>query len=219
MASTPIRVLCVDDHAFLADGLRARIDAEPDMSFVAHLESADGLAAALREHRPDVVLLDIDMPGRDPFDALVDMQRDAPTVRAIMFSAYVRDRYIDMAYKAGAWGYLSKSDPPDQVVTGIRDVMNGRVATSDAVQERTQESRPGRSDRPELKSRMETITRRELEVLRMIALGMGRTEIAAKLHRSPMTIDNHRKSIMKKLDIHDRGELIRFAIAEGLVEA
>ena len=216
MSSPPIRVLCVDDHAFLADGLRARLDAEPDMSFVGHLETADRLLETVRELRPDVVLLDIDLPGRDPFDALLDLKRDAPDARAIMLSAHVRDRYIDLAYKAGAWGYLCKGDPPDDIVRGIRDVREGRIASSPTVQERIDAAGP---DREAVRSRLESITRRELEVLRMIAKGMGRTEIAAELHRSPMTIDNHRKSIMKKLDIHDRGELIRFAIAEGLVEA
>lgn len=212
----PIRILCVDDHAFLAEGLRARLDAEMDMEFVGHLESADRLLETVRSLRPRIVLLDIDMPGRDPFDALLDLKRDFPETRAIMLSAHVRDRYIDLAYKAGAWGYLSKSDPPDAIVAGIREVVAGRVASSPAVQERVEARGATRDD---VRSRLETITRRELEVLRMIARGMGRTEIAAELHRSPMTIDNHRKSIMRKLDIHDRGELIRFAIAEGLVEA
>lgn len=216
MNPPPTRILCVDDHAFLAEGLRTRLDAEADMQFVGHLESADRLLETVQKLRPDIVLLDIDMPGRDPFDALVDLKRDAPRTRAIMLSAHVRDRYIDLAYKAGAWGYLSKGDSPDSIVAGIREVVAGRVASSPSVQERMEESKPGRDA---TQSRLETITRRELEILRMIAKGMGRTEIAAELHRSPMTIDNHRKSIMKKLDIHDRGELIRFAIAEGLVEA
>jgi two-component system NarL family response regulator len=216
MNPTPTRILCVDDHVFLADGLRARIDAEPDMQFAGHLESADRLMETVQKLRPDIVLLDIDLPGRDPFDALLDLKRDAPRTRAIMLSAHVRDRYIDLAYKAGAWGYLSKGDSPDSIIAGIREVVAGRVASSPSVQERMDAAKPGRDA---TQSKLETITRRELEVLRMIARGMGRTEIAAELHRSPMTIDNHRKSIMKKLDIHDRGELIRFAIAEGLVEA
>lgn len=211
----PIRVLCVDDHAFLAEGLRARVDAETDMQFVGHLERADELVSTARELRPDVVLMDIDLPGRDPFDVLMDLKRDAPDVRAVMLSAHVRDRYLDMAYEAGAWGYLCKGDSPDEIVTGIRDAAAGRRATSTSVRERTRDD----SARSEMRSRLQSITRREQEVLRMIAKGMGRTEIAAELHRSPMTIDNHRKSIMKKLGIHDRGELIRFAIAEGLVEA
>ena len=219
MSSDPIGVLCVDDHAFLADGLRIRIEAEPDMRFLGHLDSADRLLETVLQLRPQVVLLDIDMPGRDPFDALLDMRRDASFTRPVMLSAHVRERYIDLAYKAGAWGYLCKADPPDAIIAGIREVAAGRVASSPSVQERIQPGGGGRGgDGDAIRTRLQSMTRRELEVLRMIARGMSRAEIAAALHRSPMTVDNHRKSVMKKLDIHDRGELIRFAIAEGLVE-
>lgn len=220
MSSDPIGVLCVDDHAFLADGLRIRIEAEPDMRFLGHLDSADRLLETVLRLRPQVVLLDIDMPGRDPFDALLDLRRDASFTRPVMLSAHVRERYIDLAYTAGAWGYLCKADPPDAIIAGIRDVAAGRVASSPSVQDRIQPgaSRGGGGDTDAVRTRLKSMTRRELEVLRMIARGMGRAEIAAALHRSPMTVDNHRKSLMKKLDIHDRGELIRFAIAEGLVE-
>jgi DNA-binding NarL/FixJ family response regulator len=216
MSSDPIGVLCVDDHAFLADGLRIRIEAEPDMRFLGHLDSADRLLETVLRLRPQVVLLDIDMPGRDPFDALLDLRRDASFTRPVMLSAHVRERYIDLAYKSGAWGYLCKADSPDAIIAGIREVAAGRVASSPSVQERFQPG--GGGDRDAVRTRLQSMTRRELEVLRMIARGMGRAEIAAALHRSPMTVDNHRKSLMKKLDIHDRGELIRFAIAEGLVE-
>ena len=222
MSREPIGVLCVDDHTFLADGLRIRIEAEPDMRFLGHLESADRLLETVLSLRPQVVLLDIDMPGRDPFDALVDLRRDAPFTRPVMLSAHVRERYIDLAYKASAWGYLCKADPPDAIIAGIRDVAAGRVASSPAVQERLQTPRTrgggGGGEGEAIRTKLLSMTSRELEVIRMIARGMSRTDIATALHRSPMTVDNHRKSIMKKLDIHDRGELIRFAIAEGIVE-
>lgn len=213
MNTRMIRVFCVDDHAFLIDGLQARLEQERDIELVGRQGSTKNLCAAVSSANADIVLMDIEIPGSDPFDAVVELKRAAPDVRTIMFSAYVRDHYIDAAYKAGAWGYLCKSDPPETVIEGLRSVRRGDLAFSPEVDRRTRDDKPG-----ERLSRLSTLTRREAQVLRLIAKGMSRTEIAEELSRSPMTIDNHRKSIMKKLGINDRGELVRFAIAEGLVE-
>ncbi|MHC4991361.1 MAG: response regulator transcription factor, partial [Planctomycetota bacterium] len=152
-----------------------------------------------------------------------------------LLSAYVRDRYLDAAYESGAWGYLSKSDSPDFVVEGIRSVARGELAFSREIEERSALARHGSGDaerrsaaraqpesgKPEhgeARSRLDLLTRREQQILRMIARGMSRTGIATEISRSPMTVDNHRKSIMKKLGINDRAELVRYAIAEGIVE-
>lgn len=214
------RVLCVDDHAFLVDGLKFRLDVEPEMELVGHSPNADHLTADVQRTGAHVVLLDIEMPGRDVFDAMDELRRRCPEVRTILLSAYVRDRYIDAAYKAGAWGYLSKSDSPEAVLAGIRKVTQGKLAFSPAVMDRFQPAAAGRRGNRLVQagSRLGLLTLRERQVLRMIAKGMSRTEIAEQLCRSPMTVDNHRKSIMRKLSIQDRVELARYAIAEGIVE-
>jgi two-component system response regulator NreC len=211
-----IRVLCVDDHAFVVDGLRTRIEVEPDMEFAGHAPTAEGLPELVEETGATIVLLDIDMPGPDVFEAIRGLRRQRPDARAILLSAFVRDRYIDAAYEAGAWGYLSKSDAPDDVIAGIRRVAQGELAYSDAVTDR---SLPDTAAAGAVtSSKLSLLTTREQQILRMIAKGMSRSTIAEDLCRSPMTVDNHRKSIMKKLGIHDRVELVRYAIAEGLVE-
>ena len=206
--SRPIRVLCVDDHAFLVAGLQARLDVEPGMEFAGHLENADNLVAQVRRAKADIVLIDIEMPGADVFEAIHDLRHRCPDVRAILLSAHVRDQYLDSAFSSGAWGYLTKGDSPDEVIDGIRRVALGESVVSAAVMARR---------RPE-GSRLARLTAREKQILRMIANGLSRTAIAERLCRSPMTIDNHRKSILKKLGIHDRVELVRYAIAEGLGE-
>lgn len=212
-----IRVLCVDDHAFVVDGLRTRLEVESDMEFVGHETSAEGLIAKVEATGATVVLLDIDMPGPDVFEAIRELRERKPDARAILLSAFVRDRYIDAAYEAGAWGYLSKSDAPDDVIDGIRRVAHGELAYSEAVTQRSlpQTASPAGAG---TSSKLSLLTTREQQILRMIAKGMSRSAIAEDLCRSPMTVDNHRKSIMKKLGIHDRVELVRYAIAEGLVE-
>ncbi len=212
-----VRVLSVDDHAFMAEGLRGRLMLESDMELVGRLESADALVDEAARARADVILLDIEMPGRDPFEALQDLRRRCPDVKVIMFSAYVRDHYVDTAVKSGAWGYLSKSDSPDTVVEAIRKASNGEFAFGPKVLERVE---PGeRAGRHGAGSRLETLTPTELSILRMVARGLSRVEIAKTMHRSPKTVDNHRAAMMEKLGIHSRVELARFAIREGLAEA
>ncbi|NNF44105.1 MAG: response regulator transcription factor [Phycisphaerales bacterium] len=215
-----IRVLCVDDHSFLIEGLRARFELEGDIECVGALPDAEQLVPRVRELRPDIVLLDIEMPGPDSFESAADLKRHAPDVRTIILSAYVRDHYISAAMKAGAWGYFAKGDPARTIVEGIRKVAGGDMAFSPAVEERCQPATHHGSRVTEApRSRLDLLTGREQEVLRLVGRGMTRSEIAKTLSRSPKTIDGHRESIMQKLDIHDRGELVRFAIREGLVEA
>ncbi len=217
--NTAIRVLCVDDHAFLVGGLSARLDVEPGMEFVGRLPTADDLVSHVEETRADIVLLDIEMPGADVFEAIDELRRRCPNVRPILLSAHVRDQYLDAAYKAGAWGYLSKGDSPDNVIDGIRKVSDGKLAFSADVTARMMTPSQRKSSRAAgAGSKLTLLTERERQILRLIANGMSRTEIAGRLCRSPMTIDNHRKSILKKLGIHDRVELVRYAIAEGLGE-
>jgi len=214
MISSKIRVLCVDDHAFLAEGLRSKISLEPGMEFVGWLPDASHLVAKVKEHDAAVVTIDIEMPGPDPFEAVADVQRRCPDVRTIMLSAYVRDSYIDAAVEAGAWGYLCKSDDPDGIITAIREVVAGRVAFGPSVHERF----GVREKKQKPSSRSQLLTAREQQILRMIGRGMSRSGIAKELFRSSKTIDAHQQSIMKKLRIHDRVELVRYAIREGLVE-
>jgi DNA-binding NarL/FixJ family response regulator len=123
-----IRVLCVDDHAFLVDGLRSRIALEDDMQVVARLPTADGLTDLVKAEHIDVVLLDIEMPGPDPFQAMAGLQQECPDVRTLMLSAYVQERYIDAAIDAGAHGYLYKGDGLDAIVSAIRKAAEGQFA-------------------------------------------------------------------------------------------
>jgi DNA-binding NarL/FixJ family response regulator len=210
----------VDDHDFLVDGLAARFEIERDMEFVGHAPNADNVVQDVERTGANIVLLDIEMPGADPFESIDDLKRRHPHVKTIMLSAYVRDHYVDQAFDNGAWGYFSKSDSPDDVVDGIRKIMNGEYAFGPSILERVQVARRnGRVELDRSNSKLETLTPRELQILRLIGKGMSRAEIAEALHRSRKTIDVHNTNIMKKLDIHDRVELARFSIREGLVEA
>ncbi|NNF42506.1 MAG: response regulator transcription factor, partial [Phycisphaerales bacterium] len=152
--SEPIRVLTVDDHAFLVEGLQARLAIESDLEFVGRCPSADTLVETVRRTDANIVLLDIEMPGADPFAMIEILNRQKKPPRAIMLSAFIRDHYIDTASQHGAWGYLSKSDPPEAIVEGIRQVLRGKIALSAATERRT----PGRSAPDQsVRSRLDTV--------------------------------------------------------------
>lgn len=216
MSVKPLRVLCIDDHAFIAEGLKSRFALEPDLVFAGWLASTDDAVAEMQRLRADVVLLDIDLPGSDPFDLLVELRQRASAVKVIVLSGHVRDQHIDAAVEAG-WGFVSKRDTPDELVSAIRRAAAGEFALGPRVLERRQSPPLGRERKAPQASRLDRLTPRELQLLRMIGKGLSRIEIAKLIHRSPKTVDNHRTAIMEKLGIHDRVELARFAIREGLI--
>lgn len=223
---SPVRLMCVDDHAFLIEGLRARIASEPGLEFAGSLQTMEGVVDAVQRASAQIVLMDIECPGQDVFEVMIELQRRCPKVRPIVLSAYIRDHYIDAAVNAGAWGYLSKADDPATIIEAIKRVARGEFVFGPDIMHRIQHA-PGSLPAPlsEPKdgakgaSRIHLLTPREQQILRMIGRGQSRTEIARIIHRSPKTVDAHRASIMEKLGIHDRVELARYAIREGLVEA
>lgn len=124
-AHSPIRVLCVDDNDLVVDAIGVKLSLAGGFEWLGQLNDATDLAGEVQRRRPDVVLLDIDMPGRDPFDALVELTDRCPTVRVLMFSGHIRGELIDRAIDAGAWGYLSKHEETESIVTAIRRVASG----------------------------------------------------------------------------------------------
>jgi DNA-binding NarL/FixJ family response regulator len=214
-----IKVLLADDHTLVRRAVARVLHESPSITVVAEVANADeAIAAALRFH-PNVVVLDIDMPGIASFDAAHTIRARVPTARILFLSAFTHDRYIEAALAAGALGYVSKNEPPEKVIEAIRAVAVGQCYFSAEVQARLVIDSDGVHLGYEAKSRTAALTNREMEVLRYIARGMSKKEIAKTMHLSVKTIENHSASIMARLNIHDRVELTRFAIREGLVEA
>jgi len=214
-----IGVVVVDDHEIAREGIRSRLELESDIEVLAELPCADDLIPECETHMPQIVLMDIDMPGSDPFTMIQDLKRVQPDIRVVMLSAYMRDGYVDAAVQAGAWGYLSKNDSFDDIIKSVRRVVSGELAYPPQVLERFEYSHGQLRRRDDVSlSPINSLTPRELEVMRLIAKGLSTKEIAGILHRSPKTIDAHRTSLMRKLTIDDRVELTRYAIREGIVE-
>lgn len=132
----PIRVLCVDDNRMLAEAMRTQLDDHAEFEWAGWLENAEDLADQVRRAQPRIVLMDIDMPGPDPFGVVRELATVAPEIRVLMFSAYVRRDYIDRAIEMGAWGYVSKNESMPDVLDALRRVDAGEfVLTSDALTE------------------------------------------------------------------------------------
>ena len=217
MNDRPLRVLCVDDHPVLVEGIRARLKLEPKLEFIGELASADDLVAQAKTHQPDIVLMDVAMPGLDPFAAAADLRRHCPEVKTVFLSAHIRDTYLDAAFRAGGWGYLYKGDDMEDIVAALKRVAEGEYVFSPHVLERVRvrgvADHPGE---PKRSSKLDALTPMEVQILRMMGQGLSRTRIAQDLHRSVKTVDTHRAAIMQKLEIHDRTELALFAAREGL---
>ncbi|MFQ5429793.1 MAG: LuxR C-terminal-related transcriptional regulator, partial [Phycisphaerae bacterium] len=180
--------------------------------------SADEALRIAARKNPDIILMDIDMPGLSCFEAARSLSIQQPELRIIFLSAFLHDKYIEQALEAQAHGYITKREPPEQVVAAIREVVSGGAYFSSEVQSRIVVDSSGAKLRHESRSRASTLSRRELEVLRYIARGAGKKQIASITHLSVKTVEHHTTRLMAKLDIHDRVELTRFAIREGLAE-
>jgi DNA-binding NarL/FixJ family response regulator len=210
------RILMVDDHALVRQALCDRLEKEATLEVVGTASTADEAIVIVAEARPDIVLMDIDMPGMICFDAAQRIAGIVPEVRLAFLSAFFHDSYIEQALKVRARGYLTKIEPLDTLVAAIHEIARGGVYFSDEVKSRLVLERDGVKLAGAGQTRASTLTKRELEVLRYIARGMSKKEIASTMHLSVKTIENHSNNLMSKLDIHDRVELTRFAIREGL---
>lgn len=219
MTDKPVTVLLVDDHALVRETLANWLRGSQDMKVMGEVGSADEAIAAAVRDQPDIVVMDIDMPGLLAFDAVRTIRSRCPKTRVLVLSAFFHDRFIEDAIRAEASGYVTKGEPPEVVVKAIRAVAQGGAYFSRQVQERIVVDSSGPRLAEGTKTRTSLLSPREMEVLRYIARGMSKKDIAAVMHLSVKTVDNHSTSLMSKLDIHDRVELARFAIREGLAEA
>lgn len=213
-----IAVMLVDDHALVRETLRDRLDSEPDLTVVGTAGRAEDALLLLESLRPDVVLLDIDMPGQSSFEAARVMRERLPSARVVFLSAFSHDRYIESALAAHASGYVTKDEPPDVVVEAVRSAAADVAYFSKKVAARLVVDTHGLRLAAGTHSRSSLLTARELEVLRSLSQGLSKKEIAGLLGVSAKTVSRHAENLMAKLDIHDRVELARFAIREGLAE-
>jgi len=204
--STPIRILCVEDHPVFREGLRAMIGSEPDMEFLGHAPNGVEAIALFRLHRPDITLMDLRLPGANGTDVIVSIRGEFPQARIIMLTTSDGDADILRAMRAGASAYILKSMPMDELLDVIRAVHTGRRHVPAEVAARLAEYM-GDDD----------LTARELDVLRLIRDGYRNKQIADQLTISENTVNFHIKNLMEKLRANDRTHAVTIALRRGLL--
>ncbi len=207
-----IRVVIADDHPLVRAGLRQVLADEPDIEVVGEAADGDETVAVLRTTEPDVVLLDITMPGA-PFPGLLRLLRSAfPRVEVLIVTMHGEDQFAVRALKEGAAGYLTKQQPPQEVINAIKQIAGGGRYLTAAVAERAAAALDGNA--PRLPH--ERVSRREYEVLCMIGLGKSVKQIATELGVSPKTVSTHRARLLRKMRLKTSAELIRYVLQYGL---
>lgn len=209
-----IRILLVDDHQIVRAGLRMLFAAEPDLEIVGEVESGEAALEAVAATQPDVVIMDVAMPGMNGIEATRRIKAAWPKTAVLALTMHEDEQYFFEMLNAGAAGYIPKRAAPDDLVAAIRVVAQGNVflhatLAQFLVRDVLQQPNNDTAD--------DDITPREREVLVLIAEGLTSREIAERLIISPKTVDRHRENIMTKLNLHTRAELVRYAVTRGLL--
>ena len=213
-----IGILLADDHAVVRQGLRALLEAEGDITVMGEAENGRQAVALARKAAPDVVLMDVVMPGMNGLEATRQIVRHVPSAKVLVLTSYGDDDYVTQLLEAGAAGYLVKQTAAADLLKAIREVHRGKSFFSPSIAKRLrpQNGENGASGPPTF--RQERLTSREAEVLQLVAEGFANKQIAAELSISIKTVEKHRQQAMNKLNIHDIAGLTRYAIAKGWVE-
>ena len=208
-----IRTLIVDDHAVVRSGLRKVLEAEADIEVVGEAGDARYAVFETRAKKPDVILMDVVMPGKSGIEAIPDILKDHPLAKVLILSMQDDPRYVRQAFEAGAVGYVLKEAADTELVAAVREVAAGgryvhptlgaRLVTADAEERK--------------RAAQDPLSERERDVLRLLALGHTNQEIADMLYISVRTAETHRAHIMQKLRLTTRAELVRYALAQGLL--
>ena len=213
-----IRILLTDDHTLFRQGIRTLLSVEPDMEVAGEAANAADAVILAEQVHPDIVLIDIGMAGLSSFEATRLIRKDHPETRVIFLSMYDDEDYLAECMEMGASGYILKESPSDQLLTAIREVSRGgsylspRLLTR-LVDDFRVQGRGGAVRQP----RFGTLTKREREILKMLAEGRSVKEIATSFDLSVKTVEAHKFNLMRKLDIHNKAQLVQYAIQKKII--
>ena len=204
-----ISIVLADDHTVVRRALRVLLEEEPGFEVVAEAEDADGAIRYLRGHKPDVLILDLNMPGRPSLEAIGEMHEASPETKIVVLTMQQEPAFARRALQQGVLGYVLKEAADDELVQAVRSAAAGETYLQPAL---------GAKLAAEPESAASDLSERETDVLRLIALGHTNAEIAEKLYISVRTVETHRAHIQQKLGVSSRAELVQSALSRGLIE-
>jgi two-component system response regulator NreC len=210
----PISCLIVDDHTLFRDGIRHVLARDPEIEVVGEANDAADAVDKVRALRPDIVLMDIGMPGLSSFEAARLIDRGWPGTRTIFLTMYEDEEYLLQSLDAGASGYILKDAPAPELLEAVREVSRGRKYLSSRVLEKV--LNPSKEQGPRT-TRFDSLTPREREIVKMLAEGRSVKETAQFLSLSVKTVDAHKFNLMRKLQIHNTAQLVAYAIQKKIV--
>ena len=212
-----IRLLLADDHTVLRQGMAQVLDMQPDIDVVAQADNGQEAVRLVAKHRPDIVLMDINMPEMDGVEAAARITADYPDTGVIILTMYRRDDYVFEAIKAGANGYLLKEVELDELLAAVRSVAQGEAVIDSAIASRVlaEFRRPQPSDEEEAEP---DLPERDVEILRLLAQGLSNQEIADRMYIAEKTVRNRLSGIFRRLHLDNRTQAALYAIQEGIAE-
>ncbi len=214
-----IRILIADDHKIVCDGLKALLEAQPDMEIVAQADNGRDAVKLAQKQKPDMAIMDVAMPDLNGLEAVRQILANNPRIKVIALSMHADKRYVTGMLSSGASGYILKHCAFEELVHAIRVVLSNQVYLSPTIAgivvKELAQSKSSRTSRS-LSASPHALTSREREVLQLLAEGHSAREIAQRLHLSVKTIETHRRQMMEKLEIRSIADLTKFAIREGL---
>ncbi len=213
------RLLLVDDHAVVRSGLRMLLGSESDVEIVGEASTAAEAIKSAAQVGPDVILMDIGLPDLSGIDATREIKKRFPKIAVVALTIHEDEEYFFKMLEAGASGYVPKRAAPEELLTAIRAAATGEVYLYPSLAKLLVKDYLTQEHPADEKSNLDGLTEREHEVLTYLAEGASNDEIAVSLVISPKTVERHRENIMKKLNLHSRAELVRYAIRKGIIKA
>jgi two-component system, NarL family, response regulator NreC len=215
-AANPVRILICDDHILFSEGVKAILRPETSMEIVGEAKDGRQAVEKVKELDPDLVLMDVQMPDLSGFEATRRVLAIKPNLKVLMLTMHDEEQLVARCLEAGAAGYIVKDAPSTQLIYAIETVMKGERYLSPVVLKKVVSGYVHNSPRPQ--TSYDRLSPREREILKLLAEGRSIKEIAVQLNVSVKTVDVHKYNLMRKIDVHDRSELIRYAIQKRLIE-
>ena len=216
--NTKRRILLVEDHTLLRVGLRALLDNDRDLEVAGEASNGRDAMRAIADLSPDLAIMDLTMPGMNGIEAIAQIKRRYPQVRILVLTLHRAEEYIHESLKAGADGYILKDATHDELRVAIRSVLNGKTYLSPDISNNVVSVYLGGGKSAGYSSAWESVTHRERQVLKLVAEGRSNKFIAEYLCLSVKTVEKHRSNLMRKLDIHNKAQLVQYAIQKKIIK-